>query len=246
MNQTITVTGMILSAIPIGEYDKRIVILSRERGKISAFARGARKPGSMLMGTTNPFVFGTFSLYEGRSSYTLKQTDIQNYFGELLTDIEAAYYGFYFLEFADYCTRENNDETEILKLLYQTMRIVVKRSIPLQLIRYIFELKIISLGGEAPRVFECSGCGKTEDIFWFSARKGGLLCGGCQGKAEDAIPVQKSTVYALQFIVATPVEKLYTFTVSGEVLSQLSQVSRRYMDVYVGHHFKSMDMLKLV
>ena len=109
---------MILSALPIGEYDKRVVILSRERGKLSAFAKGARRPNSMLVGTTSPFLFGTFTLYEGRSSYTMQQAEIQNYFGELRTDIEAVSYGFYFLEFAEYVTRENNDETEILKLLY--------------------------------------------------------------------------------------------------------------------------------
>ena len=65
-------------------------------------------------------------LYEGRNSNTLQSAEIENYFAELRTDVEAAYYAFYFLEFADFYTREANDEREMLKLLYQTMRVLTK------------------------------------------------------------------------------------------------------------------------
>lgn len=152
MQDFLQVTGMVLKQSPAGEYDRRVCILTRERGKISAFARGARKPGSRLAAATNLFAFGSFKIYEGRSSYTLTEAEIQNYFEGLMTDYEGACYGMYFTEVADFYTRENNDEREMLKLLYQSLRAVGTQSLPNALVRCIFELKAISVNGEFPGV----------------------------------------------------------------------------------------------
>lgn len=135
---------------PIGEYDRRICLLTKERGKISAFAKGARKPGNRLAAATNPFSFGYFKLYEGKSSYNIAEADIRNYFEELRTDYEGAYYGMYFAEVADYYTRENNDEREMMKLLYQSLRALCVKSLPRQLVKTIFEIKAIAVNGEYP------------------------------------------------------------------------------------------------
>lgn len=152
MQDFVMVTGMVLSSVPMGEFDKRVVILTKERGKISAFAKGARRQNSKLMARTNPFCFGTFKLYEGRTSYNLVDAEIDNYFDSFLTDLEGSMYGMYFCDVADYYSRENNDEVQMLLLLYQTMRALQNDKLPNELIQYIFEMKAIVVNGEFPGV----------------------------------------------------------------------------------------------
>ena len=154
MGQTITVTGMVLAAYPYNDYDKRLIVLTKERGKITVFAKGARRQNSSLLAVCNSFVFGEFFVYEGRSSFNLMQAKVLNYFSGLGTDVEGACYGFYFCEVAEYYTREANDELPMLKLLYQSLRALLNKHIPDELVRYIFELKTLVINGECPVEFD--------------------------------------------------------------------------------------------
>ena len=164
------------------------------------------------MASSAPFVFGTFALYEGRDAYSLVSVDVQNYFREITEDMEAACYGSYFLEFADYYGRENLEAVETLKLLYQSLRALCHKTLDNRLVRYIFEIKALALNGEYP------GLPKDKNY-------------------------EESTAYAAAFIVGTPVEKLYTFTVTEKVLKELQEITDEFRKRFIDRNFKSLEIL---
>lgn len=243
MREQIEVKGMVIAQAPIGEYDRRVVLLTLEKGKISAFARGARRPNNHLIGACQPMTFGTYTLYAGKNSYNLLSAEIDHYFPEVKADLLKVAYGSYFLELASYLTRENNDEREILKLLYQSLRALEKGKMPGKLIRCIYETRILTCFGEGMQVFSCADCGREDNLSHFSPGRGGCLCSDCQRRTTDKIKLLDSTLYALQYMIVTPVEKLYNFLVSDEVLNQLITISRKYLKSNIGDQFKSLEML---
>lgn len=212
MSDLTVLTGMVLSAMPVGDYDKRVVLLTRERGRIAAFAKGARRQGSHLLGPSRPMAFGTFQLYEGRSSYTIRSAEITAYFDELSHDLECIGYGSYFLELAAAYTIEGLTGTPVLTLLYQSLRALTRPSIPKRLVRYVFELRLMVING----VYSL----------------------------EPPLPVCESTAYTIHYIGTAPFGKLYTFTVSGQVLSELEQCMAVYREQYLEGHFTSLDILE--
>lgn len=242
MAQTCVLTGMILNTMPMGEYDKRITILTLERGKITAFARGARRPKSSLQAATNLFCFGTFEAYEGRSSYTVLKAQISNYFRELATDLDLTYYGCYFLELADYFCQEYADCTDQLKLLYQTLRALLVPSLSAALVRTVYELKTLVYFGTYPNVFSCASCGGNTDLHYFSILKNGLFCDKCC-RTTDMIRLSDAAVYMLQYVISSPIEKLYTFTVTDSVLSEANRVIRHYIERFVEKPLKTAAFL---
>ena len=229
MADIVQVTGFILSSMPVGEYDRRIVILSKELGKISAFAKGARRPNSHLIGVTRPFIFGTFECYRGRDSYTIFKAEVKNYFEELVSDLDSVWYGYYFAEIAEYYGKENLDAAQMLNLLYVSFKALTNKSIPNELIRFIYEIRMISVNGECP------------DFFTYN----GMFCSDCHLKVKDGIKLQPSTLYTLQYIVTAALNKLYTFVVTDEVMAELRMVTSRIAAVTFDKKFKSKEMLTL-
>lgn len=247
MRETVTLTGMVLTASSMKDYDRRIELLTRERGRISAFAQGARKAGSALSACTIPFTFGEFTVYEGRNSYNVKSASIQKFFGDIAQDYEMTCYASYFAEMARYFTRENIEASQELVLLYITLLALQNGKMPQKLIRIVYEMRLMMIQGQGLELFQCLGCNQsnTREVY-FSA--GGLVCRECAGKDRELAKVHPfeltpDALYTLQFILTTPVEKLYSFLVTEEILKELERFMHAYLGRYLPHHFHSADFL---
>ena len=217
MNSLFTEKGIVLKSEPIGEYDRRLVILTKDSGKISAFAKGARRQGNHLMAASDVFCFGDFKLYAGSNSYSLTDANILNYFPEFRSDLDCSLYGMYFLEAMNYFTRENNDEEKMLILLYQSLRAVISPNFDNRLVKAIFELKVMCLMGE----FSPEECFLSDKVY------------------------SDSLKYTVNFIYSTSPIGIYKFALKDEVLLELIGLCEIYKDKLWKHEFTSETLLKI-
>ena len=93
---------------------------------------------------------------------------------------------------------------------------------------------------------ECVCCGKKGPQQIFSVMRGGLVCKECLDRVLDGMQLLPATFYTLQYIVDSPVEKLYNFIVKEDVLLELEKVVSRYMAEYNGRTFKSLEILETI
>ena len=209
--------------MPIGEYDRRLEILTAEAGRISAFARGARRPSSNLAAPARAFAFGQFELFQGKSSYSLEKADISHYFNELTRDVELTYYGFYFLEVSRYFSRENIPASEELGLLYYSLRALSLDSLDNRLVRAVFEIKMLDINGLCPPPERLEAA---------------------EGRFAFAKDFQSGTMYAIRFVIESPVKKLYTFRLSDSVLKEFAAAAAELMGMSTDRKFKSLEFLQ--
>ncbi|MCR4690009.1 MAG: DNA repair protein RecO [Lachnospiraceae bacterium] len=213
MSDLMEVTGMVLKAVPVLENDKRVILLTAERGKITAFAHGAKRPTSRLMAATNPLCMGKFKVFPGKNAYTLSEASVTEYFESLREDFEGAMYGMYFADVADYYCRENNDERQILNLLYVSLKALQKQRLPYKLVQYLYEMKMLVLQGEFPGI-------------------------------TNQRQILPATAKTIAHCMNAPLERLYGIEVSEEVIRELAGECEIYRRDFIGHHFKSLDILR--
>lgn len=88
-----------------------------------------------------------------------------------------------------------------LNLLYLSLRALSVPSLPEELVRYIYEFRMLAIAGEAPRIFECIRCGKTENLHHFYVGDAGIVCDDCHD-GKTGILLSETAIYTLQRILA--------------------------------------------
>ena len=148
MNNTRKKTlAIVLRRTDFGEAD-RIINLLTPNGKVSAMARGVRKPKSKLAGGIEFFALNEVVLIEGKSEMrTLSSARMREFFGEILKDFERTEFAYQAIKTVSWlCEQiESDDFFEILLTVFRSLN---NFEIDLSLTKKWFNLKMAEFSGD--------------------------------------------------------------------------------------------------
>ncbi|WP_213818414.1 DNA repair protein RecO [Garciella nitratireducens] len=246
--QLFKTSGIVIRQVNFGESNKMVTVLTRDKGKIQAVARGARKTKNSLMPATQLFCYSNFIFYQGKSMIYINQVELREAFYNLRVNLEKLTYASYLLELVNTITQENEKEEKIFLLLAHTLKHMAYSSdINDDLITLAFQIKLIAMSGYAPHLNDCVSCGNPlSEKIKMSAKMGGILCPQCFHFDTFAMGLNQEARKVLLFLLYQPLYKLIELTISKETIKKLLRIMNTYISICLEKPFHSLNFLKTI
>ena len=242
--RTYTASSIILRRIDLGEKDRILTAYTRERGKLSAVAKGARRPGSRLAGASEPFTYSKVFLSTGRELDILTQAEIKESFSNVRQSIRAVAYGIYLLELTNQFTDDREPNPDLFDTLLSAMYVLESGTDPEIAARY-FELQLLELLGYAPQFDVCLRCGKEskQERIGFSPSLGGLVCEECGTPPPDVIWAPGAIVSYVNALRNAEPQKLKDMKFPRGARRDLANILKWHIRYRLEHDLKSTDFI---
>ncbi|KMY50837.1 DNA repair protein RecO [Peribacillus loiseleuriae] len=235
--------GIVIRRTDYGENNKIITLYTREFGKIGVMARGAKKPNNRLSAVTQLFYYGYFIFTPSSGLGSLQQGETIDSMRSIREDIFATAYASYMVELLDRSVDDRKANPFLFELLYQSLY-YINEGYDAEILKFIFEMKMLQVNGLSPTLSQCASCGNSEGEFSFSIREGGFLCHRCVGKDRYHMKISPMTVKLLRLFYYFDLSRLGNISVKAETKKELQTIIDAYYDEYSGLHLKSKKFLK--
>ena len=240
------VDGIVIKTSVTGESDKILWILTRNRGIIRAFAKGARGTKNRLHSGTSLFAYCDFAVYEKNDVFHINEAQVKEIFFDLRNDISTLTLAQYFCEVMLKTLPETVSGEEYLRLLLNSLHFLCTKEKPMLLIKSVFELRLTALAGFMPSLVACDKCGEFEtDTMYFNCDNGLLYCKNC-GKYTDAPSFPLSVITAMRHIIFSQFSKIFSFEISEDLLETLNFITGKYIENAFQQKFKLLDYFNSV
>lgn len=196
MATSYNVRGLVLKSYPLGEKDRILVLFTRERGKLRAVAKGARRPGGRFA-ALEPLVEIEAALHPGKNLHTITQAQITDSHRRLRERLDTLAYGLFMAELIDLFTVDLQVAEEDYQLLRSAL-VHLETGAGDTVLAY-FLIHLLRQMGLLPSFNTCCRCQTTEqDMVALNAPQGGLLCAEC-ARITGGIALDSETVMLLGF-----------------------------------------------
>lgn len=239
--------ALILDVRNLQERDRIVVFLTRDRGRVSGVAKGARAKHSRFAGLLQPLAKSRITWFEkeGRDLVRISDIDMERSAGKIQEDLEGILLSAYLAEHMVQFTQENEPGDLPFRLLDSVVAGLLE-GVDRDLAARYFESWVLRLAGIFPAPEVCPLCGRPFDAAGGGAvippRSEGLVCFDCAGQPPEsaaATVVGPGGLELLRRIGRESLHKVAEAPPSQAVLREVERVNTRVRRDFLQGELKS-------
>lgn len=238
-----TVKGLVLREVPYKESSRILTVLTDTDGKMTVSANGAKRKGSKTAAASQLLAYSEMTLSGSRGRWYLNDAATVELFEELRIDICSLALGTYFAELLETVSNEDMPDPEILRLGLNCLYLLSKGRFPPEIIKPVFELKLMCLAGYEPMLEGCSVCGEAEpERPLFDLEGGAVCCASCR----SALPGKKAelcadSLKAMRHVVSAQGASAFSFALPAAAMERLMRAAEEYVSECLERRFRSLE-----
>ncbi len=223
----------------VGESDRFVTLLTRDKGLIRASVRGARQLKNRNSSATQLLCYSRFSLYKGRDTYMVDDAEPLQVFFEVRNQLEKLALAQYFCELAGVLAPSEESSEEELRLLLNALHYLSEGTRDSALIKAVVELRLLCRAGYMPALAGCAACEATDQLL-FSPLRGVLYCTD-HVEGGDAVALSAGALTAMRHVTISPFEKCFAFSLPQADLALLAQAAERFLLAQLNRGFNTLE-----
>ncbi len=233
--------AVILRGMNFRDSSRILTLYTKEFGKLSVLAKGARTQKSKFGGAIEPLSYVTAVLYkkESHDLHLLSHCDIVRPFRSLTDDLErmaAAMAVVELLQAVSHGEERNHPMFDLLVHSLESINSATKNAINAL---YVFEVRLLEILGFRPEFGRCAECGRATDevqseMLTVNLSEGGVYCPTCSAKGRGLEMISQGAVNTLRRMqelsdISSATRIVLTPVMHNEIRTTL----RRYLQTHV-------------
>ncbi len=215
-----------------GESDVIITFLSRDSGRLSAIAKGAKRSKKRFVNKLELFSFLhiTYLTSNNRSLSFLSEAELHTSFLNIRRNFELYSIASIIREFLLLALREGEDENGLFRLSLWALHNIDQNQQPLAVL-VLFLTNFYSHIGYRPDFTICNNCNtqiSTKRRYSFDTTGGGIICPDCTNSGNRPVRLSHGTIKMLQSAQTQPLERLHRLKISGKILQEALSLLHDY------------------
>jgi len=245
--------AILLRRTDYGDFDLILSFFSLNKGKISLFAKSAKRSKKRFAGVLELFSVLDIVASTGRRGglSILQEATLQKPFSRIRADIITTAYASYWVELVHSWTEENVKQNPVFFLLQDMLQKLDAGEMEGGNLSILFQMRLLNLSGHRPNLNQCNGCGKSladirHEILVVDVAGGGIICSKCSPGHAGRLKLSKGTIKQLLWVESGDLAKACRIKFSGLATREGLEFLEIFVPYHLGKQPKSLKFLRQI